>query len=142
MYCSPALVGFTFIQPNSYVYRFVEDSKELVVIKTRALHVPPNTTEVWGFLKKYQGSNIGCDDYNDKILLINSGKDWNDFCRMESRCGIKAAVIKIGDEKKNRSSSPLLRINGAKFPTVWIYKKDEIRLGKLLKKYQKSHIYS
>ena len=135
MHCSPALVGFTFIQPHSYVYRFVKESKELVVIKTTTLYVPPNITEVSGFLKKYQGSNIGCNDYNDKILLINSGKEWNDFYRMESRCGIKAAVIKVGDEKQSRSSSPLLGINGAKYPTVWIYKKDEIRLGNLLKKF-------
>ena len=127
--CSPALAGFTFIQPHSYVYRFISNTKEIVVIKTRTLHVPANTAEVTGQLQKFiRPAEIICDQYKDKILLIKSGRDWKAFSK--SNCTIKAAIIKVGDDKQNRSSSPIFgAFTTIRYPTVLIYDNDEKRLG-------------
>ena len=127
--CSPALVGFIFIQPHSYVYRFDNNnnSKELVVIKTRTLHNPLNSTNstLSGPLIGYEGS--GCSAYEEKIVLINFGHEWDNF--KNKSCNPKAAIIKDDDEMGNRSSSPITKPDEANFPIVMIYEKDEKKLG-------------
>ena len=125
--CSPALVGFIFIQPHSYVYSFNSTSKELVVIKTRTVHNPKELSKVSGPLKVVDtNSQLQCSEYEDKIMLINFGSQWNNFNK--TKCKPKAAIIKAGTEMEDRHSSPVNNTDLASFPIVIIYEDDDERL--------------
>ena len=124
------MAGFTFIQPHSYVYRFDNNSKELIVIKTRTVHNPNELSKVSGPLKVVDtNSQLQCSEYEDKIMLINFGSQWDDFSK--TKCNPKAAIIKKGTEFEDRSSSPVNNTDLASFPVVMIDKNDEKRLERL-----------
>ena len=70
---------------------------------------------------------IDCNDYrNDPILLINSTY-WKAFS--ESGCNLKAAIIKMDNDLRNRISSPLSSSSAHVFPIILMYNSDEEILG-------------
>ena len=124
-------MGSSWSAPDSFVYRFNKTSQEINVIKTRTLHLPTGITELVGNLQEYKKMDtdkIDCNDYrNDPILLINSTY-WKKFS--ESGCNLKAAIIKMDNDLRNRISSPLSSSSAHAFPIILMYNKDEEHLGK------------
>ena len=131
---SPPILGFFLgSSPDSYVYRFFKQTKEVRVIKTRTIHVPEHLTEVFGRLHEFvrRKDQIECDDYqNDTILVINSIY-WGEFS--EYCCNLRAAILRI-DDLKHRSSAPLKRSSTLPFPIVLMHNNDEKQLEFIGKK--------
>ena len=132
---SPPIIGFLCASSTppgsySYVYRF-NQSKELHVIKTRTLHVPKDIISVVGTLREFAEENqkINCSEYANDTLLLISLKNWRQI--FPNDCNLKAVIIEIDYEEKNRASSPLPTSTTVPFPTVLMNKNDEKKcLGK------------
>ena len=92
-------MGFSFgssvAVPDSFVYRFLKETKEVRVIKTRTIQVvPADLNDVVGQLREYEGKGYDdeCDHYADDTILIICSSDWRKFSQKD--CNLKAAIIK------------------------------------------------
>ena len=147
--------GISVAVPDSFVYRFLKETKEVRVLKTRTIQViPEDLNDVVGKLREYEGKEDvnECGDYEDDTILLISSSDWRKFSQTD--CSLKAAIIKIDDDLKHRSSGPLSlraslimvdddlkhRISGPsstsntqlQYPIVLMYDDDVRLLGKKL----------
>ena len=126
--------GISVAVPDSFVYRFLKETKEVRVLKTRTIQVvPADLNDVVGKLREYEGKEDvdECGDYEDDTILLISSSDWRKFSQKD--CKLRAAIIKFSDDLKHRSSSPLSSSTTEhQYPTVLMYLEDVKLLGKKL----------
>ena len=100
--------GISVAVPDSFVYRFFKETREVRVLKSRTIQViPEDLNDVVGKLREYEGEEDvnECGDYEDDTILLISSSDWRKFSQKD--CSLRAAIIKIDDDLKHRSSGPL-----------------------------------
>ena len=128
--------GISVAVPDSFVYRFLKETKEVRVLKTRTIQVvPADLNDVVGKLRKYEGNGEEdedeCDDFEDDTILLICSSDWRKFSQKD--CKLRAAIIKFSNDLKHRSSSPLSSSTTEhQYPTVLMYLEDVKLLGKKL----------
>ena len=131
IFSSPPLIGFvsSVSPPDSFLYSYMKN-KTIHVVKTRTLHVPDNIDEVVGNLQEFEYTkSTGCKKYgNNTILLINSNKLGNFLKAGCDLTGVEAAIIRIDDDWRKRSSAPVSTFITFPFPIVLMHDKDEEQL--------------